>query len=83
MRVCSSQGHTLGVCVCVRVSEALPDVGDLLLSMSRDTWLSDSSVRPAAHSEGREGRWDRERDCWITRGYGHESWGPTVGHAPV
>lgn len=32
-------------CVHVRV-RALPEVGDLLLSMSTDCWLSDSSVRP-------------------------------------
>lgn len=32
-----------GVSVCV-----LPEVGDLLLSISMDCWLSESSVRPAA-----------------------------------
>lgn len=31
--------------VAVRVS-VLPEVGDLLLSMSMDCWLSESSVRP-------------------------------------
>lgn len=30
---------------------ALPEVGDLLLSMSMDTWLSESSVRPVAANQ--------------------------------
>lgn len=35
----------MSVCECV---SRLPEVGDLLLSMSIDCWLSVSSVRPAA-----------------------------------
>lgn len=35
------------VCVCM-----LPEVGDLLLSMSMDCWLSDSSVRPDGGDRG-------------------------------
>lgn len=41
------------VCVCVCVSR-LPEVGDLLLSMSMDCWLSESSVRPAVGNGGRK-----------------------------
>lgn len=39
--------------VCVRARACtLPEVGDLLLSMSTDCWLSDSSVRPDGGDRG-------------------------------
>lgn len=41
--------------MCVRV-RALPEVGDLLLSMSTDCWLSDSSVRPDGGDQRGEGQ---------------------------
>lgn len=34
----------------------LPEVGDLLLSRSKDTWLSESSVRPAMEEHGRHSK---------------------------
>ncbi|KAI9538337.1 hypothetical protein NQZ68_016379 [Dissostichus eleginoides] len=39
------------MCVCVC---RLPEVGDLLLSMSMDCWLSESSVRPVAANGSQE-----------------------------
>lgn len=43
------------MCVCARVC-VLPEVGDLLLSMSTDCWLSDSSVRPDGGDQRGEGQ---------------------------
>lgn len=40
------------VCVCALCACTLPEVGDLLLSMSTDCWLSDSSVRPDGGDRG-------------------------------
>lgn len=40
-------GMSVRVCV-------LPEVGDLLLSVSMDCWLSESSVRPAAANVSQE-----------------------------
>lgn len=37
---------------CLYASSVLPEVGDLLLSMSTDCWLSDSSVRPDGGDQG-------------------------------
>lgn len=43
------------VCLCAGVC-VLPEVGDLLLSMSTDCWLSDSSVRPDGGDQKGEGQ---------------------------
>lgn len=43
----------------------LPEVGDLLLSMSMDCWLSESSVRPAAANGSREEEEIEHEDCQI------------------